>query len=113
MHTASDAALNPCALFASPCLVLPRAWSPTELQPYIVGAFPLPFNWTFLNWTVPIDTTAFFTRVVSLIMSEEYMMVTHDLPPRKDGTLFPQDLVNLTLPGAVALYTQLVTGGCP
>ena len=82
-----------------------------ELQPFIVAAFPQPFNATVLNHTVYVDTFALFTPLITLVMSEEYMFVVGDVPRRRDGALFPPDLQNLTLPGGVALYTQLVQGG--
>jgi hypothetical protein len=41
-----------------------------ELQPFIVAAFPAPFNITVLGHTVEVDTTALLTPLITLVLAQ-------------------------------------------
>ena len=46
--------------------------------------------------------------MITLVLSEEWVSAVLDVPPRRDGLLWPAMLANITLPGFSQLYKQLV-----
>ena len=81
----------------------------TELQPFIVAAFPAPFNFTWGNHTIEIDVRPACTRMITLILAVESVFPTQDMTPRlSDGQLWAPYLVDVTLSGYAAVYTSLV-----
>ena len=81
----------------------------TELQPFIISAFPPPLNVTILGHTYLVDFNALFSKMITLVMATEWVAPTHDLPPRpSDGALWSKFLVHPSLPGYASVYTSLV-----
>eukprot|EP00040_Diaphanoeca_grandis_P043336 m.267676 g.267676 ORF g.267676 m.267676 type:complete len:389 (-) comp74340_c0_seq1:166-1332(-) len=88
----------------------------TELQPYIVSAFPPPFNLTWKGKTILIDLSPACTTIISLVTATRWLIPIRDVPPRPDGGVWSSYLDTFNkAPGATQLYDQLVTsaGGGP
>jgi hypothetical protein len=76
----------------------------TELQPYIIEAFPAPFNITIAGKTVTIDIRPACTVMISLIMATETLIPTKDIPQRLDGKTWSTLVENVTLDQYASLY---------
>ncbi len=82
----------------------------SNLQPFIVDAFPQEFNFSWNGRNVSIDVRPMATKLITLIMAQEWNWATRDIPPRPiDHQFFPVWLRDLTIPGLVQIYEELVT----
>lgn len=77
---------------------------------FSLQAFPPDFNVTILGKHVTVPMHALCTRMITIAFAKDFLWATADVaPPPAPAPEWPPELAHLTLPGAAAVYDQLVT----
>ena len=77
---------------------------------FLRQAFPPDFNVTILGKHVTVPMHALCTRMITIAFAADFLWAAADVkPPPAPAPEWPPELAHLTLPGAAAVYDQLVT----